>query len=824
MIERKNIIKILGDRTNVYHSAILTCYCFDSIFFESIYLPTLRSLGISNVVIFMDANIYDQLLCDGSYQYHSIATNKYTLVRQENKYNGVFHPKVTLLFGEEEGALIVGSGNLTFSGLTNNEEVWNVFHVKGSESLHFTLLQKSWKYIERTAVSASSLVQRQLDWITEQSPWIKNRKIDQTVTLNSGEECYLLYNSPERNIIDDLNTYVGHSEIKEITVVAPFYDSKGAALLDLQKLFRPKKFKCILDTKRQSAPYDLLEHESDIVFLKSTAVNPLHAKIFEIQGVNETWLLSGSANAGEMALGVNPFMFNDEVCILLHSKTIKNYIKDLGIASEVLKADEKKSIKRPDPQPPISTPWVVSLFSCEEKDSVLYLRFSKSNINGTLCICDSQQNTIFQKQITTKKEIKVELGEINDRRIHMVVLKGEDVEMSNRVLIIREVHIENCNPDPKRRKLTSLLNDDDLLQNLSHILGYIEFDDINIKPYKTAKSEGHNKEEEVIVKRDRFNVLKDSSLSINMHAGVRILAYLQQILFKEDVEMQTDDNLLELVEEGSEVAVNELKEDKVKENPDDLASHAKKRRAEIFNFLKKMKQFLLEKTKDKQNHGKKHPAVGKPMLTAAPGLNSASSLAVAARAIVCVVNKYGFEVSRSVKIRDLLMQCAGLFFALYGNNFPLEVNSRSNKIREIIKDASVDLLTALSFFSFTRKEMTFPQLVLNCLDFWKGRYEQSLIMPLYKEQLKKLKSEYLEESTIKRIQEIGNTYLKRDIPVQDFPMSDSTVLLYRNGYGFFIVDDIKYSGDGWSYSIHFSWFDIKIDFISATLFKGYIDI
>jgi hypothetical protein len=319
--------------------------------------------------------------------------------------------------------------------------------------------------------------------------------------------------------------------------------------------------------------------------------------------------------------------------------------------------------------------------------------------------------------------------------------------------------------------LTSLLNDDDLLQNLSHILGYIEFDDMNIKSYKTAKSEGHNKEEdEVIVKRDRFNVLKDSSLSINMHAGVRILAYLQQILFKEDVEMQTDDNLLELVEEGSEVVI--LKEDKVNDNPDDLASHAKKRRAEILNFLKKMQQFLLEKTKDKQNHGKKHPSVGKPMLTAVPGLNSASSLAVAARAIVCVVNKYGIEVSRCVKIRDLLMQCAGLFFALYGNNFPLDVNSRSNKIREIIKDASVDLLTALSFFSFTRKEMTFPQLVLNCLDSWKGRYEQSVIMPLYKEQLKKLKNDYLEESTIKRIHEIANTYLKRDIPVQDFPMSD----------------------------------------------------
>lgn len=118
MIERKNIIRLLNERkkSNVYHSAILTCYNFDSIFFESVYLPSLRSLGITNVIVLMDARMYDNMLADASYVCHRVSPISYTLVRQENLHHGVFHSKITLLFGEEEGVLVIGSGNLTFSG------------------------------------------------------------------------------------------------------------------------------------------------------------------------------------------------------------------------------------------------------------------------------------------------------------------------------------------------------------------------------------------------------------------------------------------------------------------------------------------------------------------------------------------------------------------------------------------------------------------------------------------------------------------------------------------------------------------------------------
>ena len=175
MIERKNIIKLLSERTkaNVYHSAVLTCYNFDPIFFESVYLPSLRTLGITNVIVMMDAGMYDNMLADSSYACHKVSAINYTLVRQENKHQGVFHPKMTLLFGEEEGAIIVGSGNLTFSGLSNNEEVWNAFHVVGDKSIHYPLLHKSWIYVQDVLSDASSLVKKQLGWITEQSLWLQ---------------------------------------------------------------------------------------------------------------------------------------------------------------------------------------------------------------------------------------------------------------------------------------------------------------------------------------------------------------------------------------------------------------------------------------------------------------------------------------------------------------------------------------------------------------------------------------------------------------------------------------------------------------------------
>ncbi len=321
MIERKNIIKLLGERTktNAYHSAILTCYNFDPIFFETVCLPVLRSQGITNVIVIMDAGMYDKMLADTSYACHCVSPVNYTLVRQENTHHGVFHSKTFLLFGEEEGALVVGSGNLTFSGLSNNEEVWNAFHVAGNESVHYPLLLKTWNYINDALLNSAPLVEKQLGWIKEQSLWLQNGDYANWVTLESGEECSIIYNSPTSGIIDDVAKAIGDANIEQITVIAPFYDTEGNALKELINRFKPYRMNCILDLQRQSAPFALLDTSTDIVFYKHTSSNPLHAKIIEFRSDNETWILSGSANAGNMALGLNKTVYNDEACVLIHS-------------------------------------------------------------------------------------------------------------------------------------------------------------------------------------------------------------------------------------------------------------------------------------------------------------------------------------------------------------------------------------------------------------------------------------------------------------------------------------------------------------------------
>ena len=823
MIERQNIIKLLGDRTNIYHSALLTTYSFDPIYFEAVYLSTLRKLGITNVVVLMDASMYDQLLSDSNYQCHRVSQYNYTLVRKESFHSGVFHPKVVLLFGEEEGTLIVGSGNLTYSGLANNDEIWNAFHIQGNNSIHYPLFYQAWKYLSKSANQTSSLVSRQIDWMLEQSPWLHQETTDSTVLLSSGEECTLLYNTAESTILDKLLLSIGDKRIVSIKVIAPFYDAEGDALSALKKQLAPKEVQCILDLERQSAPYSLLKTDTSTVFCKVDSSNPLHAKIFELQAEDETWLLCGSANAGNMALGTGHYAFNDEVCILLHCNTQRNYIAELGLKYIALTQEERKSIIKPKQIEKEPNKLQVKFVYCEEQNDELRLQFSKDGNKAELTLLDNHQSIIYQKNIITRQDMSINIADVEIANLNMAVLMNNETEISNRLLVVREVNVERGNPDPKRRKLSRLLDDPDLLENLSHILGYIEFDDAKkmSKRVKSADNTTSDEQEDVAVTSDRFNVLKDSALSISMHSGIRILGYLRQILFKNEEIEDTDDDLLEIDDEGS-------KDDDEKENGFDHksseASDAAKMRNDVVSFLKKMLSFLQEKTKDASIYGDYNKAVNRQCLQAVSGLNAASSIAVAARAIIFMMNKYGQVVRKPAEVRDLFIKCAGYFLSLYSNKLPDADTLRNRKIRELLNDATIDVLSALCFFGYDKQDCLMPQLVLNALELWKGEETINDLLPLMDSQIERLNSEVLNPKSIDRIRGIAAVYLNGETPIEEFSLWHDKIYMLRRGFGFLIVDNLKRTSNGWSYAYHAPWFDDKISSTTGTKFKGYYDL
>ena len=823
MIERQNIIKLLGDRTNIYHSALLTTYSFDPIYFEAVYLSTLRKLGITNVVVLMDASMYDQLLSDSNYQCHRVSQYNYTLVRKESFHSGVFHPKVVLLFGEEEGTLIVGSGNLTYSGLANNDEIWNAFHIQGNNSIHYPLFYQAWKYLSKSANQTSSLVSRQIDWMLEQSPWLHQETTDSTVLLSSGEECTLLYNTAESTILDKLLLSIGDKRIVSIKVIAPFYDAEGDALSALKKQLAPKEMQCILDLERQSAPYSLLKTDTSTVFCKADSSNPLHAKIFELQAEDETWLLCGSANAGNMALGTGHYAFNDEVCILLHCNTQRNYIAELGLKYIALTQEERKSIIKPKQIEKEPNKLQVKFVYCEEQNDELRLQFSKDGIKGELTLLDNHQSIIYQKNIITRQDMSINIADVEIANLNMAVLMNNETEISNRLLVVREVNVERGNPDPKRRKLSRLLDDPDLLENISHILGYIEFDDAKklSKRVKSADNTTSDEQEDVAVTSDRFNVLKDSALSISMHSGIRILGYLRQILFKNEEIENTEDDLLEIDDEGSK---GDDEKEKDFDHKSSEASDAAKMRNDVVSFLKKMLSFLQEKTKDASIYGDYNKAVNRQCLQAVSGLNAASSIAVAARAIIFMMNKYGQVVRKPAEVRDLFIKCTGYFLSLYSNKLPDVDTLRNRKIRELLNDATIDVLSALCFFGYDKQDCLMPQLVLNALELWKGEETINDLLPLMDSQIERLNPEVLNPKSIDRIRGIAAVYLNGETPIEEFSLWHDKIFMLRRGFGFLIVDNLKRASNGWSYAYHAPWFDDKISSTTGTKFKGYYDL
>ena len=151
------------------------------------------------------------------------------------------------------------------------------------------------------------------------------------------------------------------------------------------------------------------------------------------------------------------------------------------------------------------------------------------------------------------------------------------------------------------------------------------------------------------------------------------------------------------------------------------------------------------------------------------------------------MNKYGSNVTNWFEVRNLLVKCAGLLFSLYANAVPKDDNIRNRKIRELIKEASVDLFSALSFFDFKRNDASLPIVVLNCLDFLKEKEDLHLFISLYEEQLLRLNIENIRQTTVDRIQKVVKIYLNGDVPVRDFCSDDSVVYLYKKGYGFLLA-------------------------------------
>ena len=494
-IERNNILSLIGG--NRYHSCILTTFSFDFYFFELKVMKVLRSCGIRNINVFIDGHYYSELMqqATGDEMQFSTGYILYPIFEQK-----VFHPKIWMFFGEKEGLLIIGSGNLTNSGNGSNDEIWGTYHFNLENSQNAPIFSTAWKYLSTLTVTAQGITsEKTTKWITEYSQWLLELPQIKEFEFNllpDNNRIALLYNTTNSTIWKEVQNLIGNDEITEIISISPFYNEDGKALNEIKNRFPKAKFSVIID-EEGFIPVKL-SNSNNFTFYDWKELNisrnssrsignerksKLHAKILYFKTKdNIEYCLFGSANITTAGLGIsnNP---NAEISLFVKSEN-DNILKRIGIIlnnSRQLSSFIAKGTEATENKIITNNDFEIKLLAAESNYSTLTL-YSKNTYEKPVTIAFFDNNNQF---ITTKKlEILKSQQEITtdfeDNSLKYIQIQNNESDpISNKIIVSNFFSISKTHPNPQNAKLEQLCGQlqNGELRNVIDLLHYAIIDE-----------------------------------------------------------------------------------------------------------------------------------------------------------------------------------------------------------------------------------------------------------------------------------------------------------------------------------------------------------
>lgn len=332
-LQRENILTLIGN--GKYHSAILTTFSFDFYFFEMKAMKWLRSCGVRNVNVLIDGHYYSELMQQAGGEEMQLSPS-YSLYPVFHK--SIFHPKIWMLFGEKEGLLIVGSGNLTNSGNGTNDEIWGAFHFDINMEDNALLFSAAWTYVQQLCSSVKGFMhEKTTRWVIDHCKWLNELpeiKPFQFVSTSGKERIAFLNYTADSSIWTQMSNLIGKEAVIEITTLSPFYDTNGKAIQALALQYPSAKINVVID-ESGSIPKLLPESKTRTFYnwYDSGVSKPLHSKAGHINNQSKLhakiihlrtssgreFCLFGSANVTPEGLGLLGTTSNNEVSLLIQS-------------------------------------------------------------------------------------------------------------------------------------------------------------------------------------------------------------------------------------------------------------------------------------------------------------------------------------------------------------------------------------------------------------------------------------------------------------------------------------------------------------------------
>ena len=491
--DRQNILSLIGKDRRKYSTCIITCFNFDFTFFEERIMSILRTADIKNVNVFVDGKYLENAQENSS--------NREFQTHKTYSFNpiytaGVFHPKIMLLMGAKHGLLIIGSGNISSSGLSTNDEIWGAFHMNGLDSPNAPLIADAWHYLQQFIEKAKGFNLEKFKWIPQRSPWVadlaslRNQSFIDTVENQSMK---FLANDSTGSSYTKLLNNLPDEEIKKLTIVAPYFDKNGTLLKNLNIDLNVNNIECITDETFGLLPSSLdYSLNGKVKFFDwkncaekyDSAHNRLHAKLFHFEYKSgQEYLLIGSANGSIQAFGnKDQIAANEEAGILLRRNEGKNYLNEFKISTDGVKEIELSTINRNESN---------NLDNTDKPNIELRIIHSEISGNELTIYIDKKATDPIAVQIIDLNGLESEVHEtkLNDDKLSIILnnpekaykvyLLKKDQRISNFSLIHQVAAQIKCNPDPSQIELNQLIEQmvDD--PNGDHFIKLLKHRDMN---------------------------------------------------------------------------------------------------------------------------------------------------------------------------------------------------------------------------------------------------------------------------------------------------------------------------------------------------------
>lgn len=315
MSEGVSILEVI--KRGGYEASLITTYNATLPFYEEVLLRKLVSAGCRHNVVLMDRQQCAVAWASQATRPRS-AGYAYTLL--PIGVSGAFHPKICLLLGAKKASILIGSHNLTLSGLGINREMTNWIEVGGVKDGEGAAILRSlwqmlrvWISLEHGKVPAP-IMESALAISRFVTPLIPDSlpTVVQSTLLGQG--------AGSRSLIDQVAEHLT-APVRRIAVLGAFFDSKLLLIQELNRRWPEAEVVVGIDPETVQHPgacnVEGVRHV-DVSKLWGSQIRYLHAKVFYFECDHSAGdvFVSGSANPSRPAWMGGEGVGNVEVVLL----------------------------------------------------------------------------------------------------------------------------------------------------------------------------------------------------------------------------------------------------------------------------------------------------------------------------------------------------------------------------------------------------------------------------------------------------------------------------------------------------------------------------